>query len=327
MRNISSCSVLIIAALAVSAFPAPAAGQESGQLREHTEIITTADKTFEIEVSGTLDPENLEITVENIGDTPVKDPRITVNGRYDWYTLADLVAEITAGCTTEKEKALAVFDFVEKQSYWWSYPKDRSSLNPVRHFNIYGYHICSQAACQFVALCRAAGLEARVYEIWHHTVSEAKWDGAWHHMDADIGIWYLKGDNRTIASIAELGEHPEWVARAYKPYRWYVTPGEGRKMIYKPDADPAGQGLADLYATMDDNYVETGYDERLYQEQTMQLTLRPRETLTRWWKPVLRKWYDQQRSHEPPRYANGRLVFEPDFGALTYDGLVERSNV
>ena len=60
-------------------------------------------------------------------------------------TLEDLAAEITAGCTTEKEKAMAVFQFVEKQTYWWTYPKDRTSSNPVRHFNIYGYRICSQA--------------------------------------------------------------------------------------------------------------------------------------------------------------------------------------
>ncbi len=323
--KLSSVSLIIGAALVFS-LPAPGRVDEV-KIKEHTELITTDSKIFEIEVAGTIDPENIEITIENAGDTPVKNPRITVNGRYNWYTLSDLAGEIIAGCTTEKEKAMAVFDFVEKQSYWWSYPKDRSSLNPVRHFNIYGYHICSQAACQFVALCRAVGLEARVYEIWHHTVSEAKWDGVWHHMDPDIGIWYLKDDNLTIASIEELGEHPEWVARTYKPYRWYLDPDDNRKMIYKPDADPAGKGLADLYATMDDNYVETGYDEWLYQEQTMALTLRPREKLIRWWKPVLRKHYDQQRSHEPVRYANGRLIFEPDFDALTYDGLIRRSNV
>ena len=298
-----------------------------GDFKEYTRIVKSAQETFEIEVGGTVDPENLEITIENVGDVLVENPRITVNGKYNWYTLEDLAAEITQGCRTEKEKVMAIFDFVEKQSYWWSYPKDRSSLNPVRHFNIYAYHICSQAACQFVALCRAVGLEARVYEIWHHTVSEAKWDGAWHHMDPDIGIWYLKDDNLTIASMAELEQHPEWVARAYKPYRWYLTPGDNRKVIYKPDAWPAGEGLATIYETREDNYVEAGYDEWLYKHQDMSFTIRPNEKLIRWWKPVLRKHYDQQRSHEPPRYANGQLIFEPDFTKLTYEGMVETRNV
>ncbi len=316
--------LVILTAAACFCWQGPAL---AGQIREHSEIITSPDQSFEINVGGTVDPENLEITVENVGDVPAVNPRITVNGRFNWYDLQSMAAEITAGCATEEEKVMAIFDFVEKQSYWWSYPKDRTSLNPVRHFNTYGYHICSQAACEFVALCRAAGLEARVYEIWHHTVAEAKWDGVWHHMDADIGIWYLKGDNRSVASIEELGANPEWVARSYKPYRWYLTPGDNRKMIYKPDAMPAGEGLAEIYETMDDNYVETGYDKWMYTPQDMQLTLRPGEKLVRWWKPELRKHYDQAKSHEPPRYANGQLIFEPDFSRLSYDGMIERRNV
>jgi len=303
------------------------AAREDPAVKQYSITVSGAEKTFEIEVGGTVDPENIEILVENVGTTAVENPRLTVNSKYNWYTLEDLVAEITAGCSSEQEKVMAIFDFVEKQTHWWSYPKDRTSLNPLRFFNVYAYHICSQAACQFVGLCRAAGLEARVYEIWHHTVAEAMWDGVWHHLDPDIGVWYLKDDNRTIASIAELEQNPQWVARTYKPYRWYLTSGDNRKMIYKPEADPAGEGLASIYDTEEDNYVEPGYDQWLYQEQNMNLTLRPDEQLVRWWKPVLHKYYDQKRSHEPPRYANGRLTFEPDFSKSAYDGLVERRNV
>ena len=127
--------------------------------------------------------------------------------------------------------------------------------------------------------------------------------------------------------MAELEQHPEWVARTYKPYRWYLTPENNRKMIYMPDVWPAGESLATLYETGEDNYVETGYDEWLYKHQDMNFTLRPNEKLVRWWKPVLRKHYDQQSSHEPPRYANGRLIFEPDFSRLTYEGMVRRKNL
>lgn len=299
----------------------------SGEIREHTEVVTASDHRFEIHVGGTADPENLEITIENIGESPVINPRITVNGKYNWYTLEGMANEITAGCSSDQEKAMAIFDFVEKQSYWWSYPKDRTSLNPVRHFNVYGYHICAQAAGVFVALCRAAGLEARVHEIWHHTVAEVKWDGSWHHMDPDMGVWYLKDDNKTIASVEELEANPEWVARTYKPYRWYATPGDNRKMIYKPDAESMGESLATYYETAEDNYVETGYDKWLFMDQSMDMTLRPGEKLVRWWKPVLRKHYDQKKSLEPPRYANGQLVFEPDFTRSTYENMVERRNI
>jgi hypothetical protein len=300
---------------------------EQSELKEHTETITDGDHSFVIEVGATLDPENVEITIENSGPMPVVNPRITVNGKYNWYTLHDLAAEITTGGCTDEEKVWAIFQFVQRESYWWGFPKDRSAYNPVRHFNIYGYHICARAAAEFVALCRAVGIDARVYELGHHTVAEAWWEGAWHGMDPDLGMWYLAKDNRTIASIAELETHPEWVARTYKPYRWYLTPDRDRRVIYKPDSDPAGDPMATIYATKEDNHVETDYDEWLFTEQDMNVTLCPGETLVRWWKPVLRKYYDQKTTMEPPRYANGQLVFEPDFSRFTYDGLIEASNV
>ena len=59
----------------------------------------------------------------------------------------------------------------------------------------------------------------------------------------------------------------------------------------------------------------------------MDLTLRPNEALIRWWRPLLRKHYDQRDSHEPPRYANGLLVFEPDFSRYTYEGMIDRRNL
>ena len=302
------------------------AAREAG-VKHHEEIITDGDKTFEIVVDGTMDPENIEIVIENVGEVPVVNPRLTVNGKYGWSTVEEMAAEITAGCTTEKEKAMAVFDFVEKNTYWWTYPKDVTHQNPVRHFNSYGYHICSTAASMFTALCRAAGVDARNYELGHHSVAEARWDGAWHHMDADIGVWYLNEDNLTVSSITELEQNPALVARSYKPYRWYPELGTGRKVIYKPGADPAGSGLADLYRSADNNWISDGYDKWVYAEHNMNYTLRPCEKLVRWWKPLLRKYYDRKSTHEPPRYANGRLVFEPDFKRFTYEGMIDRKNI
>ncbi|MFC2075773.1 transglutaminase domain-containing protein [candidate division KSB1 bacterium] len=302
-------------------------GVSSAEIKEHTETITSNSHRFVIEVQGTVDPENIEIIIDNSGAKPVVNPRITVNGKYNWYTLADLAAEITEGCGTDQEKAMAIFQFVDRETYWWTYAKDDTRMNPVRHFNVYGYHICSDAACEFVALCRAAGVEARVYEIWHHTVSEAKWDGAWHHMDPDLGLWYLAGDNKTIASMEQLDVNPEWAARTYKPYRWFRTPGLDRKVIYGMERDPAGPGLSDLYDTMENNYVETGYDPWLYAEHTMDMTLRQGEKIARWWKPVLHKYYDQKTTVEPPRYGSGRIVFKPDFSKYAYDESINRRNI
>ncbi|MEW5977462.1 MAG: transglutaminase domain-containing protein [Acidobacteriota bacterium] len=318
---------------AATSGPALAASSENGKrphpsdARTHTEVIQSSRHSFEIDVKGTIAPENLEILIENKGSVPVKNPRVTINGQYNWYTLEGMVEEITRGATTDEEKAMALFHFVARQSYWWTHPKDRTAFNPVRFFNNYGYHVCAQAASALVGLCRAAGLEARVYEIWHHTVAEVKWDGAWHQLDPDFRTWYLKDDNKTIASMADLERHPEWVARSFKPSRWFLSPDDGRKVVYRPEAETVEESWANNYGTSEDNYVEGGYDAWIYQVHTMDLTLRPEEKLVRWWRPVLRKYYDRARTQEPPRYANGQLIFEPDFTRHTYDGLIGRTNI
>jgi hypothetical protein len=296
-------------------------------LREHAEVIRAAEHSFVIAVGGKLDPDNIEIVIENTGASPVVNPRLTANDRYNWYTIDGLAAEITAGCQTDEEKAWAIFQFVHRESYWWPHPKDLTAMNPVRHFNIYGYHICSMAAAHFTALCRAVGVQARIWEIYHHTVAEAFWDGAWHVLDADMGMWFLREDNRTLASMAELQEHPQWVARTYKPPRAYLVPGATQRRVYRPEADPTGEEMANWYATPENNYVADHYDVWAFAPHRMNLTLRPGERLVRWWTPALRKHYDQKTTQEPPRYANGQLVFEPDFRKLTYEGSLEARNL
>src|SRR5580698_445004 len=85
-----------------------AASGGEADLKTHTEVIHSDNHSFSIRVDGTLDPENVEIAIENAGDVPVKKPRITVNGKYNWYTLEGMVTEITRGAVTEEEKAMAI---------------------------------------------------------------------------------------------------------------------------------------------------------------------------------------------------------------------------
>ena len=314
--------LIAVVVTTVIASSAALSGDADDHVRTHTEIVRASSHTFEIDVGGTLDPENLEITLDNAGDVPVSNPRITVNGRYDWYTLKGLLAEILRDARTDEEKVMAIYRFVDQQSYWWIYPKDRTAFNPVRYFNVYGYHICSQAASIFATLCRAAGFEARIWDIVHHEVAEVKWGGAWHHIDADIGVWYLKDDNRTLASMADLEARPEWVARTYLPARWYLTL-DSRKVYYEPD----DIRLTDLYSAKNRKSVDTGLENWSRLSYNMDLTLRPGERIERWWKPRLHKYYDQARTPEPPRYANGRIVFEPDFSRYPLAGSVERYNI
>ena len=140
--------------------------------REYTQVITVNDYTYEIEVNGFRDPVNETIIIENLGDEPIVNPRITVNGRYDWFDVESIAREATRGCSTDEQRAFAIFNFVRSQSQHLSPPGDRETLNPVVFFNVYGYANCAYHSASSVALARALGMKARVWEVWKHTVNE-----------------------------------------------------------------------------------------------------------------------------------------------------------
>lgn len=160
-------------------------------------VIDKPEAEYTVDVGGTIDPENLEITIENLGDTPVVNPRMAVNGLYDWYDAKSIAAEATEGCRTDEEKALALWSWIHYRRYQRS-PDDRSALNPVRGLNGFGYGICGHSSAWLKCLWAASGVKGRVQELWGHTVAEAYYNGAWHELDGNEKAFYLERDNRTM---------------------------------------------------------------------------------------------------------------------------------
>jgi hypothetical protein len=261
------------------------------------------DQAYVVEVGGTLDPENLDVTIENIGGTPVVNPRMTVKGLYDWYDVKSIVAEAAQGCSTEEEKAVALWEWVLYKRFQRS-PDDSSALHPVRALNGYGYGNCGHNSAWLKCLWKAAGLEARVQELWGHTVSEVYYDGAWHLFDGNGKVFYLDRDNRTVASLATL-EHDRWLIERtiHVRDRWFRG----------PDPPERNKEFANYIVSYKDNYEDSSYDEEIAKNYTMAMTLKPGEKLVRWWQPKLGKFEGRdKRAEVPERYANGRFVWEPD---------------
>ncbi len=309
--------IITTALFACLVFQVSAAAAEEGELKTFSRVIDEAEAEYVIEVGGTLDPENVRIEIENLGDTPIKDPRITVNGDYDWYDINSMVGEITADCTTDEEKALAIWQWVHWKRFQRS-PQDKSSLHPVRAMNGYGYGICGHTAAWLKALWKAAGLQARVQEIWGHTVSEVYYNGGWHMLDGNVKVFYTSRDNRTIAGLAELEKDAWLIERTIHPRDPWVR---------RSDPPSRNKEFVRYIVTARDNYEEEGYDSEIEKSYDMSYTLKPGEKLIRWWQPVLGKFEARdKRPLVPQRYANGRLVWEPDLekvDVLDYLNVIE----
>jgi len=271
--------------------------------REFSIVIDKPEAEYTVDVGGTIEPENLGITIENVGDASAINPRMTVNGLYDWYDVKSIVAEVTRDSKTDEEKAMALWWWVLYKRFQRS-PADRSALHPVRAMNGYGYGICGHTSAWLKALWTAAGLKARVQEIWGHTISEAYWDGAWHMLDGNVKVFYLDRDNRTIASLATLEKDKWLIQRGIHPRDPWLR---------KPDPPGRNEEFVRYIVTYKDNYEENSYDSEIAKDYTMAMTLRPGEKLVRWWKPELGKFEGRERRPQPPdRYANGQLIWEPD---------------
>ena len=109
----------------------------SGQVREYSQIITVNDYTYEIEVDGSRDPVNKTIIIENLGEAPLVNPRITVDGLYDWFDTKTIALEVTRGCNTDEEKALAIWNYIRLNFNHLDSPGDRECHNPVVAMNVY----------------------------------------------------------------------------------------------------------------------------------------------------------------------------------------------
>ena len=293
---------VLIAALASLLLAIVAAGQE----KEFSTVIDKPESGYTINVGGTMDPENLEVTIENLGDTAVVNPRISVNGLYDWYDVKSLAAEITRDCKTDEEKALAIWWWIRYRTYQRAPLDDESALHPVRALNGYGYGICGHVAAWMKCLWAAAGVKGRVDELAGHTVSEAYYHGAWHELDGNVKVFYLDHDNRTIASLATLEHDKTLIERT-------IHPREMQPWFIGPDTPERNAEFVQYITTYKDNYEEHSYDGEIAKDYNMAMTLKPGERLVRWWTPKLGKFEGRdERAEAPLVYGNGQLIWEPD---------------
>ena len=283
---------------------------------------------------------NLYVTIENIGDTDLENPWLVANDQRDWFSSATMGREILriAGGrnATETEKAMATWRFVADEIYdsraglsWCD-----SRADPVKLFNVYGFEGCVADAIATSRLAAALGLEAR--EIWlgdlafidgygrgrvcSHTIFEARADQAWHLLDTDLIVFFLKRDNCTVAGVEDLSRDLDLLRRSHRnlglcgrdlpemPY-YYTAFHEGR-MVYPP------------------NKGETQALDRYPPPHTMALRLRPGEKLSRYWDNIGKKVIDSPYLHPELRFSNGKLVYRPDLRRpLALKGLESVVNV
>ncbi|MEA3402363.1 MAG: hypothetical protein U9R79_14090, partial [Armatimonadota bacterium] len=275
----------------------------------HVEEIASGHHEYDIVMGGTVDMDNsltrshgnievafqpnISVTIENTGDVPVVNPRLVVNGRGNWYTLAGMVEEWTRGATTDQEKAYLIWENARHNRYHQS-PLFRSveTFDPVKMFNVYGLNLCGQVGNAVTSLFLAAGLEGSYTRALHgHVQCEACVDGRHQFLDADQDCFYLDRENEAPISGDECARDADLVRRElnYGPLveKWSY---HGTAALFGPDD------------TEDSRPRPTGHE--------IAFTLRPGVRLVYRWDNV-GKWAADREGVEPKYWGNSQFVYEP----------------
>lgn len=132
------------------------------------------------------------------------------------YQYQRIAGEITAGCSDDRARALAVFAWtrqnIRKTPDGWPIIDDH-----ILHIIIRGYGVSDQMADVFSTLCTYAGVPA-FWQVVNSADSRRQWllsfarvDGKWVVFDVANAIIF-KNEQGELASLDELKAHPAWVA-------------------------------------------------------------------------------------------------------------------
>jgi hypothetical protein len=227
---------------------------------------------------------------------PIADATVTNDRWIDTTSLEGMLKSITRPEMTDQEKVLAIWHFVMN----WCHDYDGHTCDdPLEYANVWGYSYCGPMAILTEALCDAAGVRSRYINPTSHGTTEMFWDGEWHLVDSSCRYYFLRRDNKTIASIHDLAQDNELVTRTHDDV--------GRALKWGGDVK---NDLA-MWGRDDDDWVTEDFRWWKSTKWEPKVTLWRGEVLARRWDNV-GLWCRAHGEKPPYIYANGTVHYEPD---------------
>lgn len=132
----------------------------------------------------------------------------------DCSSLKSIVNTVTRGCTTNDQKAVAIYNFMRLTHYHRAYPSEPGGIPVLKEINCYGWSLCGGLHAEQSALWRELGWNWRFVGWPGHTTVEAFYDGRWHYLDVFLKLYAWMPDpnnptGRTIAGEDDLASNPE----------------------------------------------------------------------------------------------------------------------
>lgn len=279
--------------------------------RSHVEEIDGSSHEYTITMGGTLDMENtltagsssyrvafqpnVQLTIENAGDTPVVNPRLVINERGNWYTFESLLEEFTRGAETDQDRVYLIWQNMRMNLYHES-PLFGNNVphDPVRLMNIFGFNLCDDAGNAGCSLYHHGGFPGSKNRALHgHVQCEALVGREYQFMDIDMDCFYLDRENHIPVSGDAIARDHDLARRElnYGPVVGRFVPSEAPAALFGPDDGAAFPTLR-------------GHE--------IAYTLRPGERVEFRWDNIGKICAENsERAHQPKYFGNSKFVYEP----------------
>jgi|GEM_PF-1294331 len=150
-----------------------------------------------------------KIELSNTGDKPLAGRLLVVNGRAIWN------AETMRNFFGPGDGRVAVERLF---SFWRDHRAHAGSgmalaAEPFAALNFWGFTLCGEDTLSLAKMARVYGIETRYVQLNGHIAAEYFFDKTWHVVDGDQNAFYLKLDNKTLASAEDLRADPFLVLR------------------------------------------------------------------------------------------------------------------
>ncbi|TWF44337.1 putative secreted protein (Por secretion system target) [Chitinophaga polysaccharea] len=215
------------------------------------------------------------ITLTNQDTVRASSLSIVFNDTGNWYTLEKTANEVFKGAVTAKDKAMAVYNFVSSKHMYFYTPdfNNKDENQSVSKFlSVYGYGHCGNIANAVTFLTGFnTGLPQYYWVVdgGEHGVADVMINDTTMMIDADEQGYYLKWNNRSLASFREVTNDM---------YLYYRTKHFGALYPYYPDVFAS---FASLFM-MGNNYPEP-YLDAGSPGPDMYFSLRPGESISYLW--------------------------------------------
>jgi len=211
LRLLSLLCLLVVAVIAGESAPAPAFARPKP---------ASAPK-----------PARLAAEVGRIAVLPDKAP--------DCSTLKSIAESVTRGCTSNDDKAIAIYNFMNLSHYHFKGPNELGGLPVLKEINTYGWSLCGALHAEQSALWRELGWGWRFVGWDGHTTVEAQYDGRWHYLDVFLKYYAWMPDGaggRTIAGQDDLAAKPKELVEDV------CVLDPARKVVYAKGSPPVADG-------------------------------------------------------------------------------------